>query len=469
MKKDKNQDTKNYTIEELAQFIHTSPDMKKGPKQPMSLFTKIVIVVILLSIVIFVYFRYIYKPYVYTLEFSPEIYRIDDYSVITKSSGEVVIGIHELKLDYKVVNVLKYVDYTNTSKKYAMFLSEFGNLYLYDEAKNELNEYYIGDLKVKEINTRNLDNIEVIEATFENGVKRIVYNNTIYDKSVDEVKMMDEIVYTNDDIYVYKYNQKLYMCRYNEVAHYDLASNSFISSNKLIKTFVDDNNVELLIRDVVVKNANSNIYVYVITEDGRLGFYSFEEGKFDYTLNYIELNYLKLNTPIDKFVDSELKYGARIKIKDEDNRFVDVFEDKLIYGSLSSDLSLIAYVTDFSKVINYIITSSEEGNNKYEKGYYVIENVNSEKNIESLEIVFLNMHGELLLLRFNILDGDEVTYETRKIEMKENEKVDKIYLDNGELYITIEKEIRSNYVVFENTVEYEYESYLLKEYIKGVD
>lgn len=462
MKKKKNEaEEKVYSIEELAEFIHNSEAMHKDPKKPMSLFTKILIFIIILSLGIFIYFKFIYVPYIFTIDFKESVYTFGDYTFTTKNGGEVTIGTSSLKLDDNISKILMYKDYSNLSRNLAIFLSDHGNLYMYDIDEDNVIKYYGGDLKVASIDEVNLDNILVIEATFEDGSKKILGIQNVYNVSVDDVKIMDKIIYSSGDIYIYLYKGKLYTCKYSEVEHYDIAKGQMISSDKITKLFVGNDNEELNVIDYDIINNEGIVYIYIITKNGDLGLYKLDLKEFDSLSNRISMNIIKFNSKLESFEkDSELINGVRIKIQNYNN-YIDVIKDMLAYGSLSNDKLLLAYVYDLQSPKNYILSKTDEGNNKFKINYNVIE------NDDYINIVYVNNHDELTVT--TIYYDKNKKDETRKVKLEDNVRVNKIYSESGNVIIQITKTIHKDYVVFESETEYITELYSLNEFLKGVE
>ena len=464
MKKNKKDiEEKVYSIEELAEFIHTSPLMSKGPKKPMSLFTKILIFLIILALVLFIYFKFFYVPYIYTIEFNENTYNYEDYTFITKDGGEILFGDKTIELDENISNILLIKDYENETSNYAIFLSNHGNLYLYDIDTDNVSIYYNDKIKVSSIDEVSLDNITAVEATFENGIKRILSVNKIYDKSSDDVKIMDKIIYGQGDIYVYIFDGKLRACRYSEVTHYDIKTDTVINSDKITKSFVNENKEQIEVIDYyAIQDENeNNVYIYIISKDGNLNVYNLSIEDLDNLPNEITLKNIYFNSRVEGFVkDSELINGARIKLQNEDY-YIDIIKDKLLYGSLSNDKLLIAYSNDIYNPKDYEISSSSEGNNKFKGNYYVVE------NIDSVNVVFITQNDELMVatLYFDKSKKDE----TRKVKLDDNVKVNKLYQNLGTVMIEITKTIHKEYVVFENETEYITESLSLTEFLKGVE
>ncbi len=463
MKKTKEESSvtkENLSVEELAKFINESDEMKALPKKRLSFRLKLAISAVTFALLFVAFVIFIWKPYEFRLKFVPNSYDVYGYHFETIKNQMVFDG-KKIDIGESIVDILPYTNYKDLSSKYILLLSDYGNIYRFNIDAETLYKYDMKNTKIASIKESALDIYDVVEAVTSDGTHCVIASNNLVLSSIDSLKIMDKLIYTYDDYNIYVKDEKLCICDYSKVSHFSMEEETVKEGTEKEKYFVDTNRDVIKYVDYAVKNVDNSLYIYGVTDDGKLTIYRLDLlGKEKTNIpEQILVDKIAFNRKIEEFdKEYDIDTAVRLVLENTQNT-AEVYLDRFVFGSLSNDTALFTYATDPSRASNYIATQYEDVNLRYENTFYTIYYSNM------IQCAFTGANGRLYKVQFELSKNGDIKYVVNEIYLDENETVDKIFYKDNDIYISIKETIENNYVVFENTTDIFYHEYLLKEFI----
>jgi|GEM_PF-2297991 len=383
------------------------------------------------------------------LPFSEKEYKdLAGYDFYTKKDGTVLVKSNEnfkmsnvssegttIKVNEKVVKIEVYKVEGNGVPSKVLLLTENGTLYNLDlgqDVLNNLNLYkYIFTGKIKDIKSVEfmgfwLNEISAVELANSEirvvGPQNILLSPSTYSIGKNVISLSvngSYIVIENDD--------KIRLGDINKDKYFSISEEKWINETATTTeyTYLKNETGKIIkAKDFKSLNDEDITNIYVITDEDKLIYLSFDYKSILNDNKILENYEIKLNKPVTEFAYKESIGTVTIKFKD--GTCADIKDNNLIFGMFSNNNAFFTFSKqDFKNNIEYKILTDKLGVNYKIKDYQVIYDVLENGSIYLINVFMITEDNKMRMTRISNSQGENYIDQMKVKEIDSEKLIDK--------------------------------------------